>query len=386
MLERIAPLLEEPLIFGVFSQLKKGVAREYHKVQVKPFEKGETVWYQFTYVCPKKVLHQNFSQQDAAAEMARLLEEEFHQGVLYTAQHDFHLLAFGRLKIKTQAPTRQPQAIKGHDGDKNYILQPDGNYDFLVQLGVMNEQGRVVKAKYDKFRQINKYLELVAQCVDQLPQDRTLRIIDFGCGKSYLTFALYYYLVKMLGRKVEIIGLDLKEDVVTFCRQVAQELDYQGLTFSIGDIRGYQGSGQVDMVVTLHACDTATDDAIVQAMGWGAKIILTVPCCQHELFSQISNPQMEPITRHGILKERLSAMITDTIRGQRMEACGYQVSIMEFISMEHTPKNILIKGVRQGGFHPKSYEAYRQFAAFWQIHPYLERRLQEIGLLPVQPE
>ena len=211
--------------------------------------------------------------------------------------------------------------------------------DFLIHLGVMNADGHVLKAHYDKFRQINKYLELVAGCVDSLPKDRRIHIVDFGCGKSYLTFGLYYYLVRQLGLNVKIFGLDLKDDVIRFCEQVARDLGYDGLSFLTGDIQSYVSGEPIDMVVTLHACDVATDAAIVQAIGWDCRILLTVPCCQHELFPKIRNDRMKVMLKHGIIKERFSALLTDSIRGQLLEACGYDVNIMSS-SPWNTPRKI----------------------------------------------
>lgn len=382
MKERILPLLGEGFIFGVLSQRKKGVEVPYDKVQLRPFLKGGELLYQLTYVHPKKVTHENCTREEAAARVGELLSTVFCQGILYTGEQDYHLLAFGKLKIKTLPPTKEAQEPSSHDVRRQYILEEDGGCDFLIRLGVMGKDGKVLKAKYDKYRQLNKYLEFISSAVDALPGNRRLRIVDFGCGKSYLTFALYYYLVQVLGRDVEIIGLDLKEDVVAFCNEVARDLNYKDLHFLTGDIRGYENRETVDMVVTLHACDTATDDAIVQAVGWGAKVILTVPCCQHELFDKIENPQMGLITKHGILKERLSSLVTDAIRGELLEACGYEVGIMEFIELEHTPKNLLIKAVAKGRPDGKALAAYREFAEFWRVSPYLEGRLRETGALP----
>lgn len=206
--------------------------------------------------------------------------------------------------------------------------------------------------------------------------------MDFGCGKSYLTFGLYYYLVRQLGLNVRIIGLDLKDDVIRFCEQVARDLGYDGLSFLTGDIQSYVSGEPIDMVVTLHACDVATDAAIVQAIGWDCRILLTVPCCQHELFPKIRNDRMKVMLKHGIIKERFSALLTDSIRGQLLEACGYDVNIMEFISLEHTPKNILIKAVRNGRPDRQKYQEYLAFAKDWQIRPYLEEELARIGRIP----
>lgn len=354
------------------------------KTQLRPFltrDTDQTIQYQFTEVFDKKVLHRNLSCEDAVQQIANLLQERYHQCVLYTQQADYHITYFSRSKIRRLPSTKADQPMLTHDKPKAYAI-PDGTpCDFLIRLGVMTPQGTVVKSKYNKFRQLNKYLELVSECVAALPADRRLRIVDFGCGKSYLTFALYHYLVHVLGRSVEMTGLDLKEDVIALCSRTAQELGYTDLHFQRGDIAGFDAAGDVDMVVTLHACDTATDEAIVQALSWNAKIVLLVPCCQHELLGQVANPDMKLLLKHGVIKERLSSLITDSIRGQLLQSCGYDVQIMEFISMEHTPKNILIKALRKGGYDSKAYADYRRFASLWRLSPYLEARLRQTGRL-----
>ena len=219
--------------------------------------------------------------------------------------------------------------------------------NFLVDLGVMTPEGKIVHARYDKFRQINRFLEFVEDILPALPKDRELTILDFGCGKSYLTFAIYYYLRECQGLDVRIIGLDLKEDVIRKCSDLSSKYGYDKLTFLQGDIAGYEGCTQVDMVVTLHACDTATDYALYKAVKWGASVILSVPCCQHELNKQIENETLAPVLKYGLLKERMSALITDGLRAGLLEQQGYNTQILEFIDMEHTPKNILIRAVKR---------------------------------------
>ncbi len=240
--------------------------------------------------------------------------------------------------------------VLSHNKTKNYII-PDGvPCDFLIELGVMGRDGKVFPRAYSKFRQINRYLEIVDDVFEYLPSGRTLRIIDFGCGKAYLTFALYHYLKKIKDRDVEIIGLDLKEDVIEFCSGVAKRLGYHELKFLMGDIADYT-SDHADMVVTLHACDTATDYALINSVKWGTRVILSVPCCQHELFGQLKNELHQPILKYGILKDRLTEYLTDGLRGLKLESCGYDVAMIEFTGLEHTARNIMIKAVKA---EPKS--------------------------------
>ena len=241
--------------------------------------------------------------------------------------------------------------------------------EFLVDLGVQAKDGKIIHAKYDKFRQINRFLEFVEDILPQLPKDRTVTIVDFGCGKSYLTFAMYHYLKILKGYHVRIIGLDLKEDVIEQCKALAKKYRYGGLEFYVGDIAGYQGVSEVDMVVTLHACDTATDYALDKAVCWGAKVILSVPCCQHELNGQIKNEILAPVLQYGLIKERMAALLTDALRAQILESRGYQVQVLEFIDIEHTPKNILIRAVKKGG--AKSTEGYQKIMDFLNVTPTL---------------
>ena len=234
-----------------------------------------------------------------------------------------------------------------HNRVKKYLLDPGTLVPFLQDLGIQSADGKIVNAHYDKFRQINRFLEFIQDIVEELPKDREAVMIDFGCGKSYLTFAMYYYLHEMRGMDIRIIGLDLKEEVIAKCNGLRTNYGYEKLDFFVGDIADYQGVNQVDMVVTLHACDTATDYAIAKAIQWKSKVILSVPCCQHELNQQISCKELEPVLKYGLIKERMSSLITDAIRGNILEEAGYQVQILEFIDMEHTPKNILIRAVKK---------------------------------------
>lgn len=238
-------------------------------------------------------------------------------------------------------------AIKEHNRTKKYILSEGMHIPFMVDLGIMTPAGKVVNAKYDKFRQINRYLEFIEDILPSLPKGRELSIVDFGCGKSYLTFAMYYYLHELKGLDIRVTGLDLKKEVIEHCNALAERYSYEKLNFLHGDIADYTCDGAVDMVVTLHACDTATDYALYKAIKWGAAVILCVPCCQHELNKQIKNDIFANILRYGLIKERMSALITDGLRALMLEECGYRTQILEFIDMEHTPKNILIRAVRQ---------------------------------------
>ncbi|MBQ8597932.1 MAG: SAM-dependent methyltransferase [Lachnospiraceae bacterium] len=256
---------------------------------------------------------------------------------------------------KKQAEEKQPMLT--HNRSKKYVLEEGKPVPFLVELGVQTPEGKIVRSRYDKFRQINRYLEFVEDILPSLKKEGPVHVIDFGCGKSYLTFALYYYLHEIKGIDVTITGLDLKEDVIDNCNRLAEKYGYEGLRFYKGDISTFEGCDRVDMVVTLHACDTATDYAIQKAIDWKARVIFTVPCCQHEVNKQIQSELLSPVLKYGLLKERIAALLTDGIRAELLTQAGYDTQVLEFIDMEHTPKNILIRAVKRGEKNPAGEDA-----------------------------
>ena len=275
-------------------------------------------------------------------------------------------------KIRRNCPW---DSVQTHESLKKYLLEEGRPVPFLIDLGVMSEDGKIKNARYDKFRQLNRFLEFIEDILPKLPKEREVTILDFGCGKSYLTFAMYHYLHELKHYDVHIIGLDLKTDVIEKCNRLADKYGYEKLNFYQGDIASYEGCEQVDMVVTLHACDTATDYALEKAVRWNASVILSVPCCQHELNRQIKNETLAPILEYGILKERFSAILTDGLRAQMLESKGYDTQILEFIDMEHTPKNLLIRAVRTGKRSDQG-KVEKMLAAL-NIHPTLDRLLNE---------
>ena len=329
----------------------------------------------------KQAFHRNLDAEEAAAYVTDRLDGQFRQAEMTSALGSGLILVSKKGKVtvkvkgrgKTQAAPARITPMS-HNRQERYILEEGIAVPFLVDLGVMTKEGRVVNSRYDKFRQINRFLEMVEDVLPGLDKGRENTIIDFGCGKSYLTFAMYYYLRELRGYQVRIIGLDLKEDVIAHCEKLARAYGYEGLSFTCGDIAGYEGVDQVDMVVTLHACDTATDYALAKAVGWGAKVILSVPCCQHELNGQMENQLMGPVFQYGLIKERMAALYTDAIRAQVLEHMGYRTQILEFIDMEHTPKNILIRAVKQGKRKDNEAELL-ELVKFLNVSPTIVREL-----------
>lgn len=342
------------------------------KIHLRPVLVKEELVFQASEYNEKKVYHKNLTREEAVSQMLCWMEVYRQlEAVSQMGQTMVLVSKKGKITIKEKkAPAGVKQVDLSHNRKKKYILEPEKKVEFLVDLGVQNREGKIVHAKYDKFRQINRFLEFIEDILPELPKGREVTILDFGCGKSYLTFAMYHYLKELKGYPVRIIGLDLKEDVIEHCNELAQKYGYDGLQFFVGDIAQYEGVKAVDMVVTLHACDTATDYALDKAVKWGAKVILSVPCCQHELNKQIENELLQPVLKYGLIKERMAALLTDALRAEILESKGYQVQILEFIDMEHTPKNILIRGVKKGG--EKDGTNYRKVMEFFGVSPTLE--------------
>lgn len=370
---------EEQLIQAIFSGLRKK-STPYKKVTVKPILLRETYLYQAEYHFEKKVTHENLNKEECLALCTGLIQSTFKQANLFCVDGDYQVLANKPDNARIiKKPASKTMGNLSHNRGKKYLIPEGTPCDFLIRLGVMTPQGQVHARHYSKFRQINRFLEIVDDVMSFLPKDKgPLKIIDFGCGKAYLTFALYYYLKKQRNMNVDIVGLDLKEDVIDFCNNVASDLNYDGLRFEMGDIADYDETARADMVVTLHACDTATDFALMKAVTWEASVILSVPCCQHELFYQIENDMNASILKQGILKERISAILTDGLRALKLEEHGYDVSMIEFTSLEHTAKNIMLRCVRDNMKEPTAArkkamehaaQEYKKLTEFWNLKP-----------------
>jgi SAM-dependent methyltransferase len=333
------------------------------KIKLRPVMLKGILYYQASEYIGDKVYHANYQINELLGKLPDWFEGLFRQAEILTNQGKVTLLISKKGKVtvinklknkKTEDgdsadmnPTSEQLVDYQHNRTKNYILKEGEALPFLVDLGVMSEDGHIVKSKSDKFRQINRFLEYIEDILPYLQKDKELTILDFGCGKSYLTFAMYYYLRVLKGYRINVIGLDLKTDVIKKCNELGGKYGYEHLHFLEGDIASYEGISSVDMVVTLHACDTATDYALYKAVTWGAQVILSVPCCQHELNNQIQSEVLKPILKYGLVKERMAALITDALRAELLETKGYRAQLLEFIEMEHTPKNILIRAVKR---------------------------------------
>lgn len=359
------------------------------KIKIRPMLlKGERM-YQAESFIGTKAFHENFSFGMLASYVVEKMEDNFKQLEMDTETEKVTALISkkGKVTVKRKKKEKKEEINQDkmqHNKVKQYVLPTDVPVPFLVDLGVQTADGKIVKAHYDKFKQINRYLEFVKDILPSLPKNRTLNIIDFGCGKSYLTFALYYFLKEVHQYDIRVIGLDLKEDVIAKCNALSKKCGYDKLSFYVGDISTFDGVDEVDMVVTLHACDVATDYALEKAVKWNAKVIFSVPCCQHELNKQMSCELLEPVFKYGLIKERMAALLTDAYRANLLEEFGYDTQILEFIDMEHTPKNILIRAVKRTGmaYKPgesskskKTKEELGELAEFLHIQPTLQTLL-----------
>ena len=315
------------------------------KVQIEKKEKH----FQIAQYSDKQVFHKNVDEEELISFCIEELGVNFLQLNAWMLGGEASLKLTKKRKllfdIKKADNSALADEVRDNNRKKNYILEEGKVIEPLIDLGIFTKEGKIVSSMYDKFKQINRFIEIID---DELKKKiiTHLNIIDFGCGKSYLTFIVYYYLTEIKKIRVNMIGLDLKEDVIRKCNKAAKKYGYENLSFELGDINGYSAPFKVDMVITLHACDMATDFALYNAVSWGTNYIFSVPCCQHELNAEIKSEKFSLMTRYGIIKERFSALVTDAIRGNLLEYMGYNVNLLEFVDLSHTPKNILIRAVK----------------------------------------
>ena len=384
-MEELRALIQESLT-GELYQMTAGGPRKKDgdvRLRVRPVMLRDRLLFQLESFRGNQVFHRNLTEEEAGEAVLEAMAD-FRQLSVKTRRFEAEAMVSKKGKVTVRrresapAPLRNvPDALRmAHNRKKKYILEEGKPVPFLIDLGVQTEDGRTVKSRYDKFRQINRFLEFIADIMPILPKDRCVRIIDFGCGKSYLTFAMYYYLHELCGLDIRVTGLDLKADVIRRCSALAEKYGYRKLDFLQGDIADFEGTDSVDMVVTLHACDTATDFALYKAVKWNAAVILSVPCCQHEVNRQIRNEVLEPALKYGLIRERLSALVTDSVRAGLLEEQGYETQILEFIDMEHTPKNILIRAVKRKD-EEKRRSGVREMTEFLHVNTCLQRLLEK---------
>ena len=317
---------------------------KYNKIAINLKENNKNKFYQIEKFTDKQVFHENIKINEISDKVSELIFGNYKQMTAWSNNEIFDLKISkkGKIFLGKKKNDNSKIVAKGHNKEKNYILKEGMIIEPLIDLGVFTKQGKVVNSKYDKYKQINRFIEIID---DEIKKNdyKELTILDFGCGKSYLTFVLYYYFVKIKNINVKMIGLDLKEDVIKKCNDIAKRYNYENLHFELGDINGFKYNNKVDMVITLHACDTATDYALYNAIKWNSKMIFSVPCCQHEFNSQMKANELLILTKYGIVQERVAALMTDSVRANLLECMGYKTQLLEFIDIAHSPKNILIR-------------------------------------------
>ncbi|QEZ70380.1 SAM-dependent methyltransferase [Paraclostridium bifermentans] len=370
---KIKEITNEKLLKVVISnKLNKDV--KYNKINIELKEKNNKEYYQIEKYTDKQVFHENIEIEMIETKLFEMTFENYKQVAAWSenTNYDLKISKKGKVFLSKKKSSNENLVNKSHNREKNYILKEGMLIQPLIDLGVFTQEGKVVKSKYDKYKQINRFIEIID---DEIKKNdyKELTILDFGCGKSYLTFVLYYYFVEIKKINVKMIGLDLKADVIKKCNDIAQKYNYQNLKFELGDINGYKYTDNVDMVITLHACDTATDYALYNAVKWNTKMIFSVPCCQHEFNEQINSDEFSILTKYGIIKERVSALMTDAVRGNLLEALGYRTQILEFIDIAHSPKNILIRASKGSISQEKKERAMKE----------VDKLIKEFNLNPI---
>lgn len=389
--DKLKILLENTLDRGLYQIIISNPRRHDgpSKIKIRPILLKDELMFQETIYIDKQVLHKNNRCDEIALKIENYLITDFKQceiehtnirGIVFSNKKGNITVKTKRITGQARAQDEKTEISLSHNRIKKYILKEGIPIPFLIDLGVQTADGQIVRSKYDKYKQINRFLEFIEDILPALPKDREVQIVDFGCGKSYLTFAIYYFLHELNGMDVAITGLDLKADVISRCNELSSKYGYDKLKFIKGDIAEYEGLTKADMVVTLHACDTATDYALEKAVKWQAKVILSVPCCQHEINKQIDCKELQPLLQYGIIKERMSALITDAMRANLLKAEGYDTDLLEFIDMEHTPKNILIRAVKKAKKNEirqnDELKKISEIMEFLNVEPTLEKLLK----------
>ncbi|MCT6923845.1 SAM-dependent methyltransferase [Metasolibacillus sp.] len=380
MKEQFLALLHDKTLISATISQPRLKSNEIKRVKLKPIELKGIYTIQIEYQYERILKHENIPLE-AFPEHFDLVLEQFRQIHAQFTEQTIHIQLSKKNKVlwKSEQVQTNKKVDLAHNRKKQYLLDDTTIHPFLVRLGVQAENGTIKKQKYDKFKQINRFVEFIDDALDYLPKNRQIRILDFGSGKSYLTFALYHYLKIIKKLDIHVTGLDLKKEVIEECNGIAQDLGYEDLQFLVGDIQDFNDETAVDMVVTLHACDVATDMALARAVKWGASVILSVPCCQHELNRQLQSPALEIMTQHGLIRERFAALATDSIRAQLLSLVGYEAQLLEFIDMENTPKNILIRAYYTGKKPAAEERAkYDSFIQFLNAKPFLQKELENL--------
>ena len=384
IIKTINEICEDNIIKAVISN-KKNKDIKYNKIVFQLKEKNNREYYQIEKFTDKQVFHENIDTKELNDKILEYMKEDFKQLNAWSANntYDVKISKKGKIFLGKKKSDNKNRVNKDHNKEKNYILKEGMIIQPLIDLGVFTKEGKVVNSKYDKYKQINRFIEIID---DEIKKNnyKELTILDFGCGKSYLTFVLYYYFVEIKKINVKMIGLDLKEDVIKKCNEIAKKYKFDNLHFELGDINGFKYNNKVDMVITLHACDTATDYALYNAIKWNAKMIFSVPCCQHEFNHQMKAKNLDILNKYGIIQERVAALMTDSVRGNLLECVGYKTQLLEFIDISHSPKNILIRASKSNLSKDKKEKSLQQVKSLMEefnFNPTLYNLLKNDNLI-----
>ena len=374
---------EEIIKLVISNKVNKDV--KYNKINILLKEIKTKKYYQIEKFTDKQVFHQNISLEEIKSVVLEYTSGNYKQLTAWSnvTTYDVKISKKGKVHCSKKDGNNEKFAKKGHNKEKNYILKEGMIIEPLIDLGVFTKEGKVINSKYDKYKQINRFIEIIDDEVKKNNFEE-LTVLDFGCGKSYLTFVLYYYFTEIKKINVKMIGLDLKADVIKKCNDIAKKYNYENLSFELGDINGFKYNNKVDMVITLHACDTATDYALYNAIKWNTKMIFSVPCCQHEFNSQMKPETLPILSRYGIVKERVSALMTDALRANLLEFLGYKTQLLEFIDISHSPKNILIRASKSNISKEKKDRALKEVNDLikeFNFNPTLYNLLKEDNLI-----
>lgn len=374
-MEQLENLLKNNIIYKIIISKKIYKQNEIDKILIEQKKN----YYQITKYIKDKVYHENIDFNDLSTIIEYI--KKFKNTEIFTDDGNYIFLLNKKgnstlKKTKSDIINKEDLNLE-HNKEKKYIIEDNKKVDFLIHLGIMGKDGLVKPKWQKKFKQINKYLEHIQTIEDQIPENG--KILEVGCGKSYLTFALYYYFNVIKNKNVQIYGVDLKSDVIEYCSSLSKKLNYTNLKFYNCDIKDFvHNHKNIDMVISLHACNTATDFSIYNGIVLNAKVILSLPCCHNEVYTQIENEMLKDFLKHGILKERFSAELTDSLRGLLLESCSYKTEIIEFIDFENTPKNILIKSVYNEKINrEKAYNSYKNLSHEFNVNITLENLLKE---------
>lgn len=384
LIKSIDEMLKDEIVKVVISN-KVNKEVQYNKISFLLKEDSKKKYYQIEKYTDKQVFHENIALDELNKKLFEYVNGKYKQIDAWSNNdtYDIKISKKGKVHLSKKKSNNSKMINKAHNKEKNYILKEGMIIEPLIDLGIFTKEGKVINSKYDKYKQINRFIEFID---DEIRKNeyKELTILDFGCGKSYLTFVLYYYFVKIKNIKVKMIGLDLKKDVIIKCNEISEKYGYENLHFELGDINGYKYNNKVDMVITLHACDTATDYALYNAIKWNTKMIFSVPCCQHEFNKQIKTDNLSIITRYGIVQERMAALMTDAVRGNLLEAVGYKTQLLEFIDIAHSPKNILIRATKSKMSKEKKNKAIEEvnnLVMEFNLKPTLLKLLKEDKLI-----